>query len=175
MKKVTRAIILLMSLAMLFSLGCGDDDDDNGNKIVNPGGTTTTNSMKATISGKYSVNFNASIVVALKVNSVSALTITATQPVSGTNYSISLSLNVTQGTGTFPVGEDYTGVNDGTAMFNKTVDNETEMFYANTGSVTITEMGTRIKGTFQFTATNLDGETVTIASGSFNAALSTQE
>jgi len=177
MKKVTKAIILLMSLAILFSLSCGDDDDDSGNKIVNPGGNNTiTSTMKASITGKYSLSFSAISTIAQLTSSSHALVINGIATNSGVSLGIMLSLNVNKGTGTFPILDSPTADNDGLAAFTRTpTGEETEMFYAQSGTVTITEMGTRIKGTFSFVAQNGEGETVSITSGTFDATLSTIE
>ncbi len=173
MKNVVKAVLLIMSLALFFTMGCGDDDDDN-KKITGPGGTTTTtNSLKATVSGQYSVNFSTNIVVATKNLSTNSTTLSGAFVAAGTTYNLTITINLNQGTGTFPLLANYTGENDGWAIFTATVNNDTDMYNSISGSVTFTQVTPRLIGTFSFTGQNFDEQQVTVASGSFNTSFTT--
>ncbi len=93
-----------------------------------------------------------------------------TYRLAGTNIDNSMSISVPQTitVGTYPLGEDLTGVTAGYIPGS----GQDAYYSIDGGSIVITSVSNGwIKGKFAFTGENFDGETVNVTEGSFNVQL----
>jgi len=144
---------------------CKKEDDDTGD---DGGGTNpTAGTMVLKFNG---TDWTASLAV-VATNSSGVWTVTGSD--SGAKQCGITVMNV-NGPGTYAVGGTLTNPNMGrwTASTNP-ADTYTTSLGQGTGSVEITVLtATHTEGTFEFTAKNMNQETVTISSGSFSADFS---
>lgn len=101
---------------------------------------------------------------------VSGFNLMDTYRLAGTNITNSMSISVPQTitVGTYPLGEDLTGVTAGYIP-----GSGLDAYYSlDGGSIVITSVSNGwIKGTFAFTGENFDGEIINVTEGSFNVQL----
>ena len=150
--------ILMLTIALGFASCDKDNDDDNNN------GTGGTLTLKHD-----GTSWSASLAVAA-ANTNGVLSVTGSD--SNANQ-CNITLYNIPGTGTYDLGVTMTNPNTGrwTQGLGQN-DTYTTMLGQGSGSCTITELsGSKVAGTFQFTAKNTLGTTITITEGSFTADL----
>ncbi|MBN1893340.1 hypothetical protein JW906_02550 [bacterium] len=155
----------LLAVAVLLS-SCGDKKKSNNNP-TGPGGNTpvTMGTLKATVSGAVSLNFNSLTAVGHTSNTDTEkeMIVSGEAIANGMTYSIYIWVS-TYGTGTFALDSDSDHTAQLTVIRSQT---DADTYVNVTGSVNFTQVGTTLKGSFQFTAEKYDGTQVNVASGTF--------
>ncbi len=162
--------IVLMSLALVFTTtSCSKDDDGGG------GGDASNGTIKAKVAG---ANFSSSpqLSAATQINAGGSTVITV-QGNDSSGKAIVLVMNGVSETGTFSIGGGA-NISISASYIEANVSNptDTQIWQAPfdstvAGEVNISELSdTKVKGTFNFTGKNVNGDNSTkaITEGSFN-------
>jgi hypothetical protein len=167
---------IILALCVLALIGCGlSCNDDDGDK--NPSGPgASSGSMSASVTGDVTHSFNDNSSASC-LNEGTSFTIIGT---SNNAYSIHLAVYSALQTGSYDVANLLDGTStEGKALANfivGTAASGNTMYFSTSGTVTVTEAGSRAKGTFSFDAfmqTQSGPSTVSVATGSFDVPVKT--
>jgi hypothetical protein len=171
-----RSTIGLTALvALLAACGGGGDATSPSDGNQNPGGTTGTNHMTATINGQSFSSSGVGALFASQIDAISGGYLVLGVETAASGRGITFTLNGISGPGTYPLGVDGVSVAGG---FGSVTVNGTNVWNTGltggSGTITITSLTTKgIAGTFTFTASPAGGSatgTQTVTNGSFDAA-----
>jgi hypothetical protein len=172
MMKFVKMMLLILFAFSLIGFGACEKSgttDPNGDNPANP----ANNSLTVTISGDFALNFIASLSSSVISNEDMGLSGSVT--IGTVTYSITIIIYSTPGTGTFQFADFDTPNNElaGKAQGNIGVadtQGSVQAYWIDSGSITVSEMSTRVKGTFNFVASEgtTGGGTITGTGGQFD-------
>lgn len=165
MKKTNLVFILMLSIGLVLSSCSKDDDDDGDNGGNNP--TPTQGTMTLKIDG---ADWNASLAV-VATHSGGVFSVTGSD---ASSKQCGITANGVNGTGSYELGGSLTNPNMGRwTIGTGQADTYTTLLGQGSGTLNINVLTeTKTEGTFEFTAKNGAGETVTISSGTFSTDIS---
>jgi len=164
-------------IVLLAACGGGGDTTSPSGGNQNPGGSTGTSQMTATINGQAFAASAIGGVVAAQIDATSGGYLVAGLEITGAGRAITFTLNGISGPGTYPLGVDGVSVAGG---FGSVTVNSSNLWNTGltggSGTITITSLTTKhIAGSFTFTASAASGTatgTQSVTNGSFDAAFS---
>ena len=157
MKKLSYLLLVLFSLSFA---ACSSDDDSSGN-----GGNNQDDELyiRFTVNGQ-SYDFEPATITSLQKH------IMGDEDVNDVYTRISLWMPVNPTLGSHAITDDFPSDDNLDTLYNAEVWLGDDTIEATSGTLIITELDEEyIKGTFSFTGTNENGQTVTITNGSFRA------
>ncbi len=158
------AMLSLMSFLLVVS-GCKKTSNPTGD-----GGNTNTTTLVGDVSGTLNFHFTATNVVGFSSVELGGTAITGEFTYDGTEFALNLAVHAAPPTNTTYTFQEEVELGKASATLADMTSGE-DSYWAISGTITFTQSGTRLVGTFQFTARNiLTDEQIQVTNGQFNVA-----